>query len=66
MSFTDIHFLRIRGMNYKFGYYDENEEWVSQSLRKWANQTMTFTIRTRYVTEDTYDINGEDPSLAEP
>ena len=61
-DFSDIHFLRIRGMNYKFGYYDENEEWVSQSLRKWASQTMTFTIRTRYVTEDTLDINGNDPS----
>ena len=65
-DWQDIHFLRIRGMSYRFGYYEENQEtgnmdWVEQSLRKWANQTMTFTIRTRYVTEDTYDINGEPP-----
>ena len=67
-DYSDIQFLRIRGMNYRFGYYTINEEtgvkeWNEQSLRKWANQTMTFTIRTRYVTEDTLDINGEDPDL---
>ena len=65
-DYSDIQFLRIRGMNYRFGYYTINEEtgkkeWNEQSLRKWANQTMTFTIRTRYVTEDTLDINGNDP-----
>lgn len=65
-AYQDIHFLRIRGMNYKFGYYEENTEtgeieWHDQALRKWANQTMTFTIRYRYVTEDTLDINGEEP-----
>lgn len=63
---TDIQFLRIRGMNYRFGYYTEDPEtqekiWNPQSLRKWANQTMTFTIRTRYVTEDTLDMDGNDP-----
>lgn len=65
-DYSDIQFLRIRGMNYRFGYYTINEEtgvkeWNEQSLRKWASQTMTFTIRTRYVTEDTLDINGNDP-----
>lgn len=70
-DYTDIHFLRIRGMNYRFGYFETNPDtgnsaWVEQALRKWANQTMTFTIRTRYVTEDTFDINGEDPELIEP
>lgn len=70
-DYSDIQFLRIRGMNYRFGYYTINEEtgvkeWNEQSLRKWANQTMTFTIRTRYVTEDTFDINGNDPDAVEP
>jgi hypothetical protein len=70
-DYSDIQFLRIRGMSYRFGYYTINEEtgvkeWNEQSLRKWANQTMTFTIRTRYVTEDTFDINGEDPDAVEP
>lgn len=70
-EFTDIFFLRIRGMNYKFGHYEEDSEtheqvWVSQALRKWANQTMTFIIRYRYVTEDTLDIDGNDPDAVEP
>ena len=70
-DYSDIQFLRIRGMNYRFGYYTINEEtgikeWNEQSLRKWANQTMTFTIRTRYVTEDTLDINGNDPEAKNP
>ena len=70
-DYSDIQFLRIRGMNYRFGYYTINEEkgikeWNEQSLRKWSNQTMTFTIRTRYVTEDTFDINGNDPDIVEP
>lgn len=65
-DYMDIKFLRIRGMDYRFGYYTIDEEtgnkvWNPQSLRKWANQTMTFTIRTRYVTEDTLDIDGNDP-----
>lgn len=70
-EYRDIQFLRIRGMNYRFGYYTINEEtgikeWNEQSLRKWANQTMTFTIRTRYVTEDTLDMNGNDPVEENP
>lgn len=61
MGYVDIKFLRIRGMDYRFGYYDpETTEWVSQSLRKWANQTMTFTIRTRYVTDDTVQLIPEE------
>lgn len=67
-DYSDIKFLRFRGMNYRFGYYTINPEteiktWNEQSLRKWSNQTMTFTIRTRYVTEDTYDLNGNDPDM---
>ena len=70
-DYSDIQFLRIRGMNYRFGYYTIDEEtgnkvWNEQSLRKWANQTMTFTIRTRYVTEDTFDIDGNDPDEENP
>lgn len=58
-------------MNYRFGYYTINEdtgakEWNEQSLRKWSNQTMTFTIRTRYVTEDTLDMDGNDPDEENP
>lgn len=70
-DYRDIYFLRFRGMNYSFGHYEEDPEtheqiWISQALRKWANQTMTFTIRYRYVTEDTLDIDGNDPDAVEP
>lgn len=49
-----IYFMRIRGIDYRFGYYNENDEWVPQALCKWANQSITFTFRTRYVTDDTW------------
>lgn len=50
-AYTDIYYLRIRGMNYRLGY-DDNGTWVPQALRKYANQQMSFTFRTRYYTVD--------------
>lgn len=63
-DYRDIRFIRFRGMDYRFGGESVDSDtgettWYGQSFRKWANQTMTFTVRTRYVTEDTYDMNGE-------
>jgi hypothetical protein len=49
-----IHFMRVRGMDYRFGYYEEDgTTWHPQALRKFGNQILKFTFRTRYVTEDT-------------
>jgi len=51
-AYTDIYYLHINGMAYRFGYYDDGV-WVPQAWRKYANQKVTFTFRTRYSTEDT-------------
>jgi hypothetical protein len=53
-DYYDIYFMRIRGMDYRFGYYEEDgTTWHPQALRKFGNQILKFTFRTRYVTEDT-------------
>ena len=57
-DFIDIKYLRVRGMDYRFGYWN-NDTWVSQSLRKFADQTLTVTHRVKYDTVDT--IPEEEP-----
>lgn len=51
-GYQDIYYININGMAYRFGYYD-NGVWVPQAWRKYANQAVTFTFRTRYSTPDT-------------
>ena len=51
-GYTDIYYINVNGMAYRFGYYD-NGVWVPQAWRKYANQAVTFTFRTRYSTPDT-------------
>ncbi len=52
-AYKDIHYLHCLGTAYRFGYYDENETWVPQALRKYANQVLTLTFRERFITDDT-------------
>lgn len=49
----DIYGLAIMDWMYRFGYYDETNVFHPQALKKGANQTLTFTYRTRFTTEDT-------------
>ena len=51
-DYKDIYCLVLNGMMYRFGY-DDNGTWTPQAWRKYANQQVTFTFRTRYSTEDT-------------
>lgn len=53
-TFVDFRFLRLRGREYRFGYYEEDgTTWHPQALRKFGNQILKLTFRTRYITEDT-------------
>lgn len=52
-GYKDITNLACRGYAYRFGYYDEGNNWVQQAFRKYANQELTLTFRSRYTTEDT-------------
>lgn len=63
-DYQDIYFLRYRGLDIKFGYTDDEGVFIPQALRKWASQNMIFTFRTRYVTPDTIQADGSDPSEA--
>lgn len=51
-EYVDITYLLVSGHAYRFGYYD-NGTWVPQALRKYANQQITLTSRTRFSTNDT-------------
>lgn len=51
-GYIDISAIAVNGMMYRFGYYD-NGVWTPQMWRKYANQSVAFTFRTRYSTEDT-------------
>lgn len=51
-GYVDIYYLKVQGVSYRFGYYDSGV-WVPQALRKYANQSLEITVRTRYSTEDT-------------
>jgi hypothetical protein len=53
-TFIDFRFLRLRGREYRFGYYEaDGTTWHSQALRKYANQTLAITHRVRFSTPDT-------------
>lgn len=53
-TFVDFRFLRLRGREYRFGYYEaDGTTWHSQALRKYANQTLAITHRVRFSTPDT-------------
>lgn len=52
-GYKDITNFACRGYAYRFGYYDEGNNWVQQAFRKYANQELTLTFRTRFTTEDT-------------
>jgi hypothetical protein len=52
-GYKDITNLACRGYAYRFGYYDAGGNWVQQAFRKYANQELTLTFRSRYTTEDT-------------
>lgn len=54
----EIHYLRMRGYDYKLGHYEYNQDhteqtWIPQPIIKKVNEAIEFTIRTTITTDDT-------------
>lgn len=51
-AYKDFKRMAIGNTMYRFGY-DDNGTWVSQAYRKYANESLSITFRTRFITPDT-------------
>lgn len=52
-QYRDIYSLIYEGIIIKFGYYDENKQWIAKPWRKEFGKTYKFTFRYKFSTVDT-------------